>query len=149
LTPGELLTFCESPHQDVREVGVQLVGLLPAEQAAPVLADLILDESREVRTVAITQIGCRGLPGWQQILGQSLKDPTAEVQRAAADTLLSRNDPESRELLTRHLSVCQSPELAAYIRARLSQPAPVQSRVLPPGGVPGRGNIRPLPQPRR
>jgi len=158
IKPDHVAQLFASEHVDVRRAALMLVHVLPAEQGADLLVDACLDDDVQVRCTAIQQACLGAVPSWQLLLGQSLKDPSIEIQRAAANALLGRNDAESRRLLTEYLPNCESPELARHIRlqlARLGSAARRRARSVPtrpklPARPPRRAPTTKLPQqPRR
>jgi HEAT repeat protein len=128
LAAAQIVPLTSSPHADVRLVALDLSLQLGAEPAADIIAECLLDEDTAVRIKAIGYAAIRNVPGWSVILRQSLADPSIEIQRATIETLLRRRDPESRRILAEYAEACASPELAAYLRARLQQLANDQAR---------------------
>ena len=136
-------TLVESGHSDVRLAALQLTLLLPPEQAGQVIGDCLLDEDIGVRCAAIRYAGVKSVPNWELFLSQSLKDPSLEVQRAAAQALLARADKRSREILEAYVTDCPSVELAAYVRRRLEQAKKKKPRRPEPGSRPASRSVNP------
>ena len=135
LDQAALNQLLESPYADVRTAAVRLSGSLPRDAAAILIGDALLDEDLDVRIAAIRVAGLRSVPDWARLLRLSLQDPSMEIRRATADTLLRRNDAQSRQILNGYLTAEPNPDLASYVRQQLQRKA-----------KPAR---RPRPQPRQ
>jgi len=124
LKEADLAAMTRSRFVDVRLLAVQTIGRVPADVAREVLSDLILDDDMGVRCRAVREMALRRVGDWQFVLAESLRDPEAAVQKAAADALLARRDPMSTKLLSDYLQKSPDSALAEYIRARLGTPGP-------------------------
>ncbi len=122
LRAEDIAQLVSSDYVDVRRMALPLVFQLPAEQAAQFIADCMLDDDVGIRCAAIRFAGQRAVPNWQLFMRQSLKDPSLEIQRAAADALLRRQDPQSRQILAEYLQSQPNPDLAAYVQRQMKRP---------------------------
>lgn len=124
LNPALVEMMLASPYPDVRAGLIHGTGHMPAERAADVLFDLLLDERQDIRTRALRDIVERRLPGWSQALSATLRDPDTQMQRIALG-LIFRNPYEGdRAALLRFLEEYPESPLAMPIRAHLgAQPA--------------------------
>ena len=129
LDDAGLLKLAASPHPDMREFVARAARTLPNEQAQPVLAELLLDESGSVRRQAVAEFARRQAPGWQDILGQALQDDDPQVFQAAVMLIMQRRPPKGAEWLEQAAARCTDADFLPVIQAgiaalRSPQPAP-------------------------
>ena len=76
-----------------------LSASLPTAEAAALLLDQLLDDAASVRCAALQELGRRRLPGWQQALGDSLRDPDSIIALQAVQVLGDNLTPDATALL--------------------------------------------------
>ena len=132
--------FLASKYPDVRRAGISRARLLPADQAVEILLDACLDDDAGVRRDALMQLAIGRLPGWEDILGQSLRDPDPKIRETAVSGLAFGASTAATTQLRTFLAICEDPKLAERIRLVLNRRQKRQPTV--PLRRPG---IRPAP----
>jgi HEAT repeat protein len=129
LTPADVQRLLRSKFPDVRQAALSRVRLLPPNQAREFLIDACLDEDLDVRCGALMQLALGNLPGWEDILVQSLHDPEPRVRETAFNGLALRRSPTTLPLLQEFLKTCRDPELGQQVRQLMvlvQQPPPAR-----------------------
>lgn len=128
-----------SKHPDVRLAGLSSTRNLPAEQARELLIDACLDEDLDVRAGALQQLAAAQVPGWEEILVQTLHDPEPRMRQTALDIITRSNSQAVIPLLEQFLKTCRDQELARavhqrilHLRQRNPQQPPTRTPLRPP-----------------
>lgn len=115
-------SLLDNPYPDVRASLVQLAVRQPRQQASDLLFDLMLDESVDVRVAALETISAIRMPGWSDIVANSLEDPDLAMQRAAVVILLhDKKFPRREQLLQEYVDNNPKSPLTPRIRTEISK----------------------------
>jgi HEAT repeat protein len=134
--------FLDSKYPDVRQSALVRARLLPPEQAREILLDACLDDDLDVRCAALMQLALAKVPGWEDILAQSLNDPEERIRRTAINALGMRGSERSAQVLREFLKTCDDPGLVRQIQLILSRQT--RQPLVPPRGT--RPIVRPAPR---
>lgn len=119
LNTQQLTSLATSRHADVRRAAMEMAARLPPAQASEMVLEFLLDEDINLRCAAVKFVCEKGIPDWQLFLSQSLEDPEPQIQQAAIDALLKRNDAHSQQILTAFVQEALTSDLPATRLAAL------------------------------
>jgi HEAT repeat protein len=121
LEPRQLQALSRSPHPELRLAALRLAAKAATPgQNQELLLNAILDDDTGVRSEALRLACTIEMPGWERIAGQSMRDPEPEIVRTGVQTLINRNTPACRTILSDQLEQHRiPPELEPRVRARL------------------------------
>jgi HEAT repeat protein len=123
LDENQVRGFLDSKYPDVRQAALVRARMLPPDQAREILLDACLDDDLDVRCSALMQLALARVPGWEDILGQSLNDPEERIRRTAINALGMRRSERSVQVLQEFLKTCDDPGLIRQIQLILSRQA--------------------------
>jgi HEAT repeat protein len=121
LTAEQVRRTISSRHLDVRRSAPALAASLPAKEAEDLLLDLLLDDARDVRVAALQQIGIRQIPGWEEIMGISLRVDDPIINRAAMEWLIRHPTPATLEALRGYVEENPRSPLRLQIESHLKR----------------------------
>lgn len=116
-----LETMLFSDYEDLRNGLIPVTRQMQPTKAGTILFDLLLDESIDVRTGALSEIVERQLPGWEKVLSASLLDSDFKLQRLALSLTLKHPYEGDREALATYLEEYPQSPLAQLVKARLGE----------------------------
>jgi len=116
--------ICASKYPELRLKSAQLSASMPEENAKKILDELILDDDDEVRSAALQSYARRRIPGWIQLLRQTLEDENPRISETAFDELLMAREKDAERALDDFASKNPDNPLAGKIRGR-----PTEQRV--------------------
>ena len=119
LEPATIDQLRESRYPDVRTLVVGAARKLPPKQSERILAELLFDESEQVRRAAIADFASRQLPDWETVLIQSLRDDSQQIRQTALRGLLRSRSPAAIDALQRHLHKVRDARLKRLIQVNL------------------------------
>jgi HEAT repeat protein len=111
LTERHYQQLLKSRYPGVRSHVADLSSALPPDQAEPLLYNLLLDQEQDVRITALRQITTRKIPGWQQVLQQTLYDPNPDIVKIAILLYFHNPTREAVETLQEFAQQTQNPTL--------------------------------------
>lgn len=131
VTTAQVTALTASKYPDVRLAAGALSASLSTAEAAALLLDQLLDDAASVRCAALQELGRRRLPGWQQALGDSLRDPDSIIALQAVQVLGDNLTPDATALLKEAAKTTKDARVQAAIKQALN---PDTARLrLPPG----------------
>ncbi len=122
LTLKTVAKLAQSKYDDVRRAALVFSHRLPKNEALEeVVMGLLIDESAEVRRLAIFVIGSREMTDWVQIMGDALGDEDKDSRQQAALTLIEKRDEnkEADKLIKRYLEKGGNDELKTFIKKEI------------------------------
>ena len=126
----ELVTkMVGSSHADVRASLADMCGRLKPEKRDAIIGEFLVDESDDVRKRAIRNAANYKIPGYVEILGNSLLDDNREIVETAfyeLENLCSSNDGAAREILAKFAKENPDNPLVEDIKILTGKKVPVK-----------------------
>jgi len=121
ITDALLAELSGNRFLDVRQQAVRYLPALPPEAQARAAMRWLLDPEPSVRIPVLRQLGQIRPDNWPMIFRASLRDPSEEVRRTAANLLLQNFGKEGRDLARAHARENPGSSVSRLIEARLRQ----------------------------